>query len=149
MAMPGAQIAFQGFPGTFEGFPSPGGDDTLPRCLHTFTSRASPTSGAHGPSVFCDLRGPALPEPGALPRPPRAEVHLVVGDASPYHARSLAAGGRELSSLRERGWGHWAAYSLDRDGHVRAFAQLTEPEEALRSPSQPLQRTDDGHPKGA
>lgn len=78
-------------------------------------------------SAIRNLLGPALSDPAAH-RPPRAEVYLVVSDASQYHARSLAAGGRELSPLLKRNWGHWAAYSLDLDGHVLAFAQLAEPE---------------------
>jgi catechol 2,3-dioxygenase-like lactoylglutathione lyase family enzyme len=53
----------------------------------------------------------------------RAEIYLVVDDPVAYHARALAAGARELSPLLPRDWGHVAAYSFDRDGHVLAFAR--------------------------
>ncbi len=64
---------------------------------------------------------PALPDPstGAAPR---AELYLVVEDPQAFHARALAHGARELSPLGPRDWGHRAAYSLDLDGHVLAFA---------------------------
>ncbi len=54
-----------------------------------------------------------------------AEVYLVVSDPAAYHSRSLSAGSLELSPLADRDWGHTAAYSLDPDGHVLAFATAT------------------------
>lgn len=54
---------------------------------------------------------------------PRAEVYLVVDDAAAYHERAIKAGAVELSPLTARDWGHEAAYSLDPDGHVLAFAK--------------------------
>jgi catechol 2,3-dioxygenase-like lactoylglutathione lyase family enzyme len=69
------------------------------------------------------LLGPSLPDP-ARADVARAELYLVVDDPGAYHARALRAGARELSPLRERDWGHDAAYSLDPDGHVLAFARL-------------------------
>jgi len=68
------------------------------------------------------LLGPALPKPSAPRGVPRAELYLLVSEPDVYHARALAAGARELSPLRSRPWGHVAAYSLDPDGHVLAFA---------------------------
>lgn len=68
------------------------------------------------------LLGPTLPDPGLARGVPRAELYLVVDDPRSYHARALAAGARELSPLLPRDWGHTAAYSLDPDGHVLAFA---------------------------
>jgi predicted enzyme related to lactoylglutathione lyase len=56
---------------------------------------------------------------------PRTELYLVVGSAREYHARAIAAGARELSPLMERDWGHTAAYSIDADGNVIAFAEIT------------------------
>jgi hypothetical protein len=35
----------------------------------------------------------------------------------------LTAGAKELSAMAARDWGHAAAYSLDPDGHVLAFAK--------------------------
>ncbi len=64
---------------------------------------------------------PSLPDPEGA-RAPRAEVYLTVPDPGSAHARALAAGARELSPLAPRDWGDRAAYSLDPDGHVLAFA---------------------------
>lgn len=68
------------------------------------------------------LLGDKLPEPAGGPR---AELYLLVDDPSAAHGRALAAGAAELSPLAARGWGHDAAYSLDPDGHVLAFARPT------------------------
>jgi hypothetical protein len=40
-----------------------------------------------------------------------------------YHHRSIEMGAKELSGLQSRDWGDIAAYSLDPDGHVIAFAK--------------------------
>jgi uncharacterized protein len=53
----------------------------------------------------------------------RAELYLVVDNPAAHHTRALAAGARELSPLLPRDWGHDAAYSLDLDGYVLAFAR--------------------------
>ncbi|MCX5793349.1 MAG: glyoxalase [Elusimicrobia bacterium] len=66
---------------------------------------------------------PGMPDPEAAAGIPRAEVYLTVPDPAAFHARALAAGATELSPLAPRGWGHEAAYSLDPDGHVLAFAR--------------------------
>lgn len=68
------------------------------------------------------LLGAALPDPVAARGVPRAELYLLVDDPATAHRRALAAGASELSPLQPRNWGHVAAYSLDRDGHVLAFA---------------------------
>jgi len=69
------------------------------------------------------LLGEILPDPASARGIPRAELYLLVGDAAPYHHRALGAGATEMSPLLSRDWGHAAAYSLDPDGHVLAFAQ--------------------------
>ncbi len=69
------------------------------------------------------LLAPALPDPRQARGVPRAELYLVVDDALAHHQRALAAGARELSAMALRDWGHEAAYSLDPDGHVLAFAR--------------------------
>ena len=69
------------------------------------------------------LLGDALPDPGAARGTPRAELYLMTRDPAAWHARALAAGARELSPLQARDWGHHAAYALDADGHVLAFAR--------------------------
>jgi uncharacterized protein len=71
------------------------------------------------------LLGAGLPDPAGAHGVPRAELYLVVADPESYHRRALGAGARELSPLQDRDWGHTAAYSLDRDGHVLAFACWT------------------------
>lgn len=68
------------------------------------------------------LLGPVLPDPATGRGVPRAEVYLVVDDPAACHSRALGAGARELSPLASRSWGDDAAYSLDPDGHVLAFA---------------------------
>jgi len=69
------------------------------------------------------LLGPALPDPAGADGIPRCELYLVVDDPGRWHGRALAAGAREMSPLLARDWGHVAAYSLDADGHVLAFAR--------------------------
>lgn len=69
------------------------------------------------------LLGDALPAPAAGADAAKAELYLRVADPAACHARALAAGARELSPLASRDWGDEAAYSLDADGHVLAFAR--------------------------
>lgn len=69
------------------------------------------------------LLGPALPDPRAARGIPRSELYLVVSDALPFISRALALGGRLLSPLQLRDWGHSAGYLLDPDGHVLAVAE--------------------------
>ena len=73
------------------------------------------------------LLGPALPDPASAGGAPRAEIYLLVQDPKAFHARALAAGASELSPLARRDWGHEAAYSLDPDGSVLAFAREVHP----------------------
>lgn len=70
------------------------------------------------------LLGPGLPNPSEAHGIPRSELYLVVPEARNYHSRALLAGARELSPMEPRTWRHVAAYSLDPDGHVLAFAEL-------------------------
>jgi catechol 2,3-dioxygenase-like lactoylglutathione lyase family enzyme len=69
------------------------------------------------------LLGPSLPDPALSKAVPRAELYLVVEDAATCQSRALGAGAREMSPLSLMDWGHKAAYSLDPDGHVLAFAE--------------------------
>ena len=68
------------------------------------------------------LLGEVLPDPSLGRGVPRAELYLLVSDPNAFHQRALACGATELSPLRHRDWGHSAAYALDPDGHVLAFA---------------------------
>jgi len=69
------------------------------------------------------LVGENLPDPNLADGIPRAELYLISEQPALFHQRALANGARELSSLALRDWGHEAAYSLDLDGHVLAFAR--------------------------
>ncbi len=70
------------------------------------------------------LLGARLPEP--INGVPRAEIYIMVDDPNSYHNRALQLGAKELSPLSPRDWGHDVAYSLDLDGHVLAFAKLSQ-----------------------
>lgn len=71
------------------------------------------------------LLGDSIPDPSKAQGIPRAELYLMVQDPAAHHALALRAGAKELSELQPRAWGHTAAYSLDHDGHVLAFASAT------------------------
>jgi uncharacterized glyoxalase superfamily protein PhnB len=68
------------------------------------------------------LLGATLPDPARGRGVPRAELYLLVAAPAEYHTRALASGALELSPLKLRDWGHTAAYCLDPDCHVLAFA---------------------------
>lgn len=72
------------------------------------------------------LLGAKLPDPEAAAGVPRAELYLITDDPAAYHRRALAHGAKELSALAPRDWGHDAAYSLDSNGHVLAFARSSQ-----------------------
>lgn len=69
------------------------------------------------------LLGEKLPDPDSAAGMPRAELYLLIDDPGNYHQRAMENGAKELSPLSMRDWGHEAAYSLDPDGHVLAFAR--------------------------
>lgn len=73
-------------------------------------------------AAIARLLGPAWFPPSAARDSPKAELYLLLADADGFHARALGAGAAELSPMQARPWGHVAAYSLDPDGHVLAFA---------------------------
>jgi uncharacterized protein len=73
------------------------------------------------------LLGPGLPDPASANGTPRTELYLLVDDPAACHARALEAGATEVSSLAERPWGDLAAYGLDPDGHLVAFAKRLPP----------------------
>lgn len=68
------------------------------------------------------LLGDLLPDPSQADGIPRAEIYLLVDTPLQYHERAISNGAKELSPLQNRDWGHCAAYSLDPDSHVLAFA---------------------------
>jgi uncharacterized protein len=91
-----------------------------------FELPGGPVLGLMPESGIRRLLGAAMPDPASARGIPRSELYLLVDDAAPFHRRALDAGARELSPLLPRDWGHMAAYSLDPDGHVLAFAQTVE-----------------------
>lgn len=74
------------------------------------------------------LLGTSIRHPSAARQAPRSELYLLVDDAGAFHARAISAGANEVSPLTLRDWGHIAAYSLDPDGHLLAFASLADKE---------------------
>lgn len=71
------------------------------------------------------LLGPALPDPTCARGVPRAEIYISIEDPERRHRLALENGARELSPYLPRNWGDSAAYSLDPDGHVLVFANLS------------------------
>ena len=69
------------------------------------------------------LLGEHLPDPELARGIPRAELYLRVDNPIVYHERAIKMGAKELSGLETRDWGDIAAYSIDQDGHVIAFAK--------------------------
>ena len=69
------------------------------------------------------LLGDAIADPAKASGIPRAEIYLHVERPEVFHERALKHGARELSAPAPRDWGDVAAYSLDPDGHVLAFAK--------------------------
>jgi predicted enzyme related to lactoylglutathione lyase len=71
------------------------------------------------------LLGGAPGNASAVPSAMRAELYLVVDNVQAYHRRAVEGGARELSPLLPRGWGHAVAYSVDADGYVLAFDNVS------------------------
>ena len=57
-------------------------------------------------------------------QPPKAELYLITSNPEVFHNRALENGAEEISPLLERDWGHKAAYSIDFDGNILAFAEI-------------------------
>ncbi len=86
----------------------------------------TPTKSSHAQLPPASWRCPGTPSGRTRGDASRAELYLEVDTPERWHARALAAGAVELSPLSLRGWGQEAAYSLDPDGHVLAFARARE-----------------------
>ena len=69
---------------------------------------------------------PNMPDPASGNGTPRAELYLYVDEPATVYDRALAAGAQPLDGLGLRDWGDKAAYCLDPDGHVVAFATKTQ-----------------------
>ena len=55
---------------------------------------------------------------------PKAELYLIVDNPDIFHIRAIKFGAEEISPLLNRDWGHKAAYSMDFDGNILAFAEI-------------------------
>ena len=69
------------------------------------------------------LLGNSLPDPSIASGIPRAEIYLNLENPEKYLERALQNGAKLLNDFKERDWGDKAAYCLDPDGHVIAFAE--------------------------
>lgn len=87
-----------------------------------FRLKDSTVLGLMPETGIVNLLGSAILNPAKARGAPRSEVYLVVENPAAFYARATAAGARGLSPLALRDWGHHAAYCLDPDGHVLAFA---------------------------
>ncbi|OGQ89594.1 MAG: glyoxalase [Deltaproteobacteria bacterium RIFOXYA12_FULL_58_15] len=70
---------------------------------------------------------PNMPDPASGGGAPRAELYLYVDDPAVMFDAAVAAGAKSLDPLKKRDWGDKAAYCLDPDGHVVAFASPAAP----------------------
>jgi len=68
--------------------------------------------------------GEKIPDSTSADGIPRTELYLIVEKPLLFHQRAIKMGAKEVSGLEKRGWGHNAAYSLDLDGHLLAFAEV-------------------------
>lgn len=64
-----------------------------------------------------------IPDPSVCNGVPRAELYLVVDDATAYLSRALEKGAVGLSDVSLRDWGHSVGYCMEENGHILAFAQ--------------------------
>jgi len=68
---------------------------------------------------------PQTPHPKEGSQIPRCEIYLRVKDPQHYLDRAINNGAKNISHLTARDWGEKVGYVADPDGHVLAFAELT------------------------
>lgn len=56
---------------------------------------------------------------------PQTELYFLVDDALPFHNKAVQLGATEIRAFSKMDWGHKAAYSINHDGHILAFAEET------------------------
>lgn len=71
------------------------------------------------------LLGIPLPDPALANGIPRAELYFHVDDPILHYQRAIKCGGKEVSPVDRRNWGHTAGYLMDPDGHMVVFAKVT------------------------
>lgn len=69
---------------------------------------------------------PNMPDPAAGNGAPRAELYLYVDEPGTFYDRAIEARATPLDGLKNRDWGDEAAYCMDLDRHVIAFASKLE-----------------------
>jgi len=54
---------------------------------------------------------------------PNVELYFNIENAEDFHKRAVQLGATEIREFGEMDWGDKAAYSLNHDGHILAFAE--------------------------
>ena len=67
-----------------------------------------------------------MPHPAEANGIPRCELYLRVTDVNEYCERALAEGGKLVSPVQARDWDDTVGYIADPEGHILAFARITE-----------------------
>lgn len=67
-----------------------------------------------------------IPHPAKANGIPRNEIYLYVDDPDAFYDRIVMNGGTGISSTALRNWGDYAAYGMDLDGNILAFAKKGE-----------------------
>ena len=69
------------------------------------------------------ILGDHLPHPAVGNGIPRCELYLFTENAKEACERAIQNGGKMISMVQPRDWGHTVGYAADPDGHVLAFAE--------------------------
>ncbi|MBK0402364.1 VOC family protein [Adhaeribacter sp. BT258] len=69
------------------------------------------------------ILGERLPHPASGNGIPRCELYLFQENAAEVCERAARNGGKMISAMQPRDWGHTVGYVADPDGHVLAFAE--------------------------
>lgn len=57
---------------------------------------------------------------------PKFELYFQVDDPETFHKKAMNLGALELRKFEEMDWGDRAAYSINHDGHILAFAEIAD-----------------------
>jgi len=52
---------------------------------------------------------------------PRCELYLAVDDVELFYRKALNLGAKAINPPKQRDWGDFVGYVMDRDGHIIAF----------------------------
>ncbi|KAA9338926.1 VOC family protein [Adhaeribacter soli] len=69
------------------------------------------------------ILGEHLPHPASGNGIPRCELYLFTDNPEEACNRAVEKGGKLISEVQLRNWGHTVGYVADPDGHVLAFAE--------------------------